>query len=175
MSSRISDLAELTTLAADDLVVVVDVSDTTMAATGTTKKVAFNNLQTYPDTYWDDLRVAASTVYIKGSSNVPDWVTINGNLIALAFDDNTMEQVFFNVQIPHSCKLYSNINPHIHCAPMISGTGYIKWGLEYTFANINGFFGLTNIIYGSGLALGSKKHSLCEFPDILDGSISGVS
>lgn len=42
--SKFSDLAALTTIAEGDLVAVVDVSDTTMAATGTSKKITAANL-----------------------------------------------------------------------------------------------------------------------------------
>lgn len=45
-NKKISDLTALTSVASGDLVPVVDVSDTTDAATGTTKKVTFANLGT---------------------------------------------------------------------------------------------------------------------------------
>jgi hypothetical protein len=44
---KLSDLTAETTIAPDDLVMAVDVSDTTMAATGTNKKVTRESLQTY--------------------------------------------------------------------------------------------------------------------------------
>jgi hypothetical protein len=44
-NQMISELTELTTAAADDdLLVIVDVSDTTDSPTGTTKKITFANL-----------------------------------------------------------------------------------------------------------------------------------
>lgn len=46
--SKISALTELTALADGDLFVVVDVSDTTMAATGTDKKIQASNLSANP-------------------------------------------------------------------------------------------------------------------------------
>lgn len=47
--TKISGLTELTTKATDDLLVIVDVSDTTMAATGTDKKITVANLASAPD------------------------------------------------------------------------------------------------------------------------------
>lgn len=47
MASKISALAALTAVADGDLVPVVDISDTSMAATGTDKKVVASDLQTY--------------------------------------------------------------------------------------------------------------------------------
>jgi hypothetical protein len=44
---KLSDLTAESTIAPDDLVMAVDVSDTTMAATGTNKKVTRESLQTY--------------------------------------------------------------------------------------------------------------------------------
>ena len=45
--SKITALTANTSLAAGDLLVVVDVDDTTMAATGTDKKLAISDLQTF--------------------------------------------------------------------------------------------------------------------------------
>ena len=44
MSYKISNLTELTTPATGDLVPIIDLSDTTQAATGTTKKITKANL-----------------------------------------------------------------------------------------------------------------------------------
>lgn len=44
MATKITEYTELTTPAAGDLLEIVDVSDTTMAATGTNKKIQFSNV-----------------------------------------------------------------------------------------------------------------------------------
>ena len=44
--TKLSDLAALTSVATGDLIPVVDVSDTSMAATGTNKKITHANLVT---------------------------------------------------------------------------------------------------------------------------------
>jgi len=45
-TKKVTDLTELTTIADDDLVMVVDVSDTTGDADGTSKKITKSNLVT---------------------------------------------------------------------------------------------------------------------------------
>lgn len=46
---KITDLTEITAIADNDLMVVVDVSDTTMAASGTNKKITWANVETTID------------------------------------------------------------------------------------------------------------------------------
>ena len=48
MAEQISDFTALTTVAAGDLLPIVDISDTTDAATGTTKKITLTNVMTLP-------------------------------------------------------------------------------------------------------------------------------
>lgn len=68
---KISDFTELTTVANDDLLPVVDVSDTSQAAAGTNKKVTRNNLLGGPTVtkawvnFW-----GTGTVNARGSHNI---------------------------------------------------------------------------------------------------------
>lgn len=78
MSAKTSALAELTTTAADDLVMVVDVSDTSMGAGGTNKQIerqnfAVSNLST------DSIPIKAArclTVTAYGALSPPDANTL---------------------------------------------------------------------------------------------------
>ena len=139
-------------------------------------------LDVTPESYgewWDDLRVSAEQVRIQGSSNIPGWGVLSNDgsssagVYALWFDDNTLEQVFFSVQIPHAVKLGSELHPHVHFVPENNGaTGAtVVWGLEYVFADIGETFGLTNIIYTDShypadAVLAADKHYVSSFEPI---------
>ena len=126
---------------------------------------------------WDDLRVAGSSVGIGASA--PELVSFgpSGNLLVRGFDGaNTLEQVYFEIQMPHSWKMGSFISPHVHWSPTTTASGGVVWFLEYSWANINGTFGAPVTISGLQSATNEQwKHKLCGLPDIDGSSISGVS
>lgn len=123
-------------------------------------------------TVWDDLRVPVSSIARLGFSD-PDWeefktsVTGSVGVYALAFGKTVVEEVFFSCQIPHSWKIGSNLNPHIHWSPSDTDTGDVMWVLEYTISEIGGIFGDTEIISvvdaGDGVA---HKHQYADLGDI---------
>lgn len=75
-----------------------------------------------------------------------------------------MDQIFFEVQMPHCWKVGSRIYPHVHWSPDTTDTGNCTWKLEYSWANINDAFGapatITATQAGSGTAW---KHQLATF------------
>ena len=88
---KLSDLTAETTIAPDDLVMAVDVSDTTMAATGTNKKVLRESLQTYnAGTLTTDKKVLdlsatwneSGTTFTGVKFNATDTASAAGSLIA---------------------------------------------------------------------------------------------
>jgi hypothetical protein len=48
-----------------------------------------------------------------------------------------IEAMSFTVQLPHNWKVGSVIHPHIHWVPRISGSGNVKWNLDYSWVNLN--------------------------------------
>lgn len=88
-------------------------------------------------TVWDDVRVPANNLTTAGA-NDPSKVNWKGNLITWAFDQSTMNQLFFEVQIPHGYKEGSNIYPHVHWRPLASAASAtrVRWGLEYVWQNV---------------------------------------
>jgi hypothetical protein len=114
-------------------------------------------------TVWEDLRYPASSIGLRGNTD-PDWVQLaddgsrSTGVYVLGFDDTTEEEVYCAVQLPHEWKEGSNIYAHVHWTPP-SGTASltkgVRWGLEYTWANIGvvdgsgtpATFGNTSIIY----------------------------
>lgn len=85
--------------------------------------------------------------------------------------NNTEKELNFTVQMPHSYKIGSILKPHLHLGVNTGSTisGTTKWGLEYTYANINGTFGPTTVLTGTR-ALASPadryKHLILSFGDI---------
>lgn len=139
-------------------------------------------------TGWDDLRVPVATTRLGGTKD-PDWAQLKDNgsgsqgVFIQWFDDTTEEEVYFEVQMPHAWKQGSDIYPHVHWVPKTTGASgnYVKWGLEYTWANINGSFGNTTIIYnditGASTATSSgdavmaaDKHYLSALTPVIDAT-----
>lgn len=105
-------------------------------------------------TAWDDLMIPGTSVKITGNSP-PDMAGgfVGDNTLDLyVFDgNNTLEQVFFTVQMPHNWKQGSTIYPHVHFSPTSTNTGdtnerVVRFSLEYTWANIGDTFGATNTL-----------------------------
>jgi len=123
-------------------------------------------------TVWEDLRVPISAIKRLGFSD-PGWVQFKTDgagsvgVYALAFDPSTDEEVYFSCQLPHSYKEGSDITPHVHWAPSDANAGGVTWGLEYTWANIDGTYGNTTIITADDSTdTTSHKHHMANFSAI---------
>lgn len=143
------------------------------------------------ETFWDDLRVPLTSGR-TGASNPPTLTQFMDNgagsigvfVWGFAYQGNVVneEQVWFAVQLPHSYKEGTDICAHIHWSPAVSGAAdeFVKWGLEYTWQNIDGTFGNTTIVTSDASqastatisgdsTLTADKHYLTEI-----GTISGT-
>lgn len=133
-------------------------------------------------TMWDDLRVPALSVRVPATGN-PGFAQFKDNGAASQgvflywFDPASEQEVYFVAQMPHSWKEGSDIEAHVHWVPADTAPGAgtdVCWGLEYTWANINGTFGNTTIIYGDEQTNGATetitvdKHYMTEI-----GTITG--
>ena len=129
---------------------------------------------------WDDLRGPVNAVRV-GPAGAPDFSQFKDDgggstgVFAFWFDSGTEQQVYFSAQLPHTYAEGTNIEPHVHwvSADTAGGSGTdVCWGLEYTWANINGTFGNTAIIYadeqsnGSGETITVDKHYYTDFAAI---------
>jgi len=128
---------------------------------------------------YDDLRVPLDASKAGGSKD-PDFVKVldNGSgsqgVFAWHFDDSTEEELYFSVQFPHSYD-FKAIEPHIHWMPKSTGTGTVRWGLEYTWTDIYGTFSNTSIIYAEDAGDGTAyKHQYASFGAV-DSTVSIVS
>jgi hypothetical protein len=109
------------------------------------------------ETVWEDLRVPLTSGR-QGLTNPPSWSQYRDNgaasvgVYTWAFSDQAVaaneEELWFQVQLPHNWKEGTTIKPHIHWGIKTAGAAneFVKWGLEYTWANIDGTIGTTTII-----------------------------
>ena len=106
---------------------------------------------------YDDLRVPVTSIKTGGVkdptfSQYLDNGAGSRGVYGWSFADQGVagneEELFFSVQLPHSYKHGTDITPHVHWSVLVGGAAneFVKWGLEYTWANIDGTFGSTTII-----------------------------
>jgi hypothetical protein len=96
----------------------------------------------FTDTAWDDLRVNVNNIRV-GSSNIPTWIPYKGGRV-LEFSDQAVgvnEEIgYFAVQMPHSYKSFTDLQPHVHWVGENTNAGNVKWVLSYSVANVFGTF-----------------------------------
>jgi hypothetical protein len=119
---------------------------------------------------WDDMRVPLLRG-ITGASNPPAFTQFKDNgaasvgVYAWAFADEAVagneDQMWFVTQLPHTYKEGTDIKAHIHWSPAVSGAAgeFVKWGLEYTWQNVDGTFGNTTIIYSDATSAATATTS----------------
>jgi hypothetical protein len=98
---------------------------------------------------WDDLRVQILT---RTGSSAPTFTAGfagNPNLYTYTFRKDQVNNVYFEVQLPHSWA-GTVIYPHVHVAPTTNDGGNIRFILEYTWADVNGNFGPSQLYYMDG-------------------------
>lgn len=123
------------------------------------------------NTEWEDCRVAVNHVKVPATKN-PDWTPYKGGLIlsfgAEAIEANE-EEVYFMIQLPHAIKEGSTIKPHVHwVAKADEANKAVRWGMSYSFANIDASFPAETIIYVNGETNNdANKHLVAYFPDIV--------
>lgn len=136
----------------------------------------------YLDTYWDDLKVPITSTKLGGSKDPGFEKAFSSGasqgVFTYFFDASSEEELYFPVQLPHCWKEGTDISPHVHWFPKVSGASgqKVSWGLEYTWANLSDVFGNTTIIYGNqhvptgDTILQPGKHYLTPIGDNINGS-----
>jgi len=122
---------------------------------------------------WNDLKVDV-TSGTTGNLNPPDLETFRDGLVAKAFAKNAVEQVYFDVQLPHTWTSGTGIRPHVHWSPgSSSDTGDVVWGLEYTWANAvnppGNVFPASTTLSVTDTAAGAYGHQIAQWSEI-DGT-----
>ncbi|GAB4311415.1 MAG: hypothetical protein Kow00127_01420 [Bacteroidales bacterium] len=124
---------------------------------------------------WDDLKVPVTATKSFGAKAPTYFVFANDGVGSQGvylwyFSPSQEQELFFTVQLPHSWKEGSTIEPHIHWTPYSTGgSGNVVWGLEYTWAKVGDNFNYTDIITGTSAVPTDIKHGICDL-----GSIDGT-
>lgn len=110
-------------------------------------------------------------VSIGTGASAPSFSAYNGNLRAYEFvGAATTKEMHMQWQFPHSWKAGSDIEPHVHLYVPNDGTGgVIKFGMEYTWVNIDGTEGATTTVTGTlTIAAGAGNlHKVLSFGAIV--------
>jgi hypothetical protein len=112
---------------------------------------------------WDDLRV--SIVRAAVSTDPPTLVNFQGTTMGFRFVQDATQSVMFDAQIPHTWLEGSEVRPHLHWSPGNStSTNVVRWGLEYTWSNVNDPFPASTTIYSNSAAAGvAYSHQIAQF------------
>ncbi|MEI6884878.1 MAG: hypothetical protein WCO02_10345 [Bacteroidota bacterium] len=113
-------------------------------------------------TVWEDIRVA---IALRGSGgNSPTFSSLEGGLYAYKFSGtgSQVNEIFFEIQMPHSWAEGTTIYPHVHWVSNgYNTTDAVTWGLEYDWENIGGSFGgTTTTITSDVLSTGYKVQNI---------------
>ena len=129
------------------------------------------------DNNWDDSMQPALSARTGASAPGFDAFLAAGGLLVPTFDGiNTIEQVYFSVQLPHSYKEGTNIIPHIHWTPTTADAGNVVWQMEYSWGTIGSAFPAAATIETAAAAAGGTAwvHKMTDFAE-LNGNGKTVS
>jgi len=70
----------------------------------------------------------------SGGVAEPDFVNFIGTMRQWAFDANSEEELYITFHIDHDYAPDTAIFPHVHWTPSNSGSGVVRWGLEFSVA-----------------------------------------
>lgn len=123
---------------------------------------------------WEDLPVPVIMVRVP-DDGAPLWVNFNCSQV-LAFEDQALaddeEEIYFVMELPHTYKEGTGLEAHVHFVYSVNTVGeQVRWGLEYTWANLNGVFpnSSTTYILTEPSNNDAGYHRVASFPTI-DGS-----
>lgn len=130
-------------------------------------------------TVFEDLRVSLSTARVP-ASNYPGFEQVNDDgsasigVFAYHFADG--QYVFFTVQMPHSWKEGSTIDPHIHFQTTsdVDPADNFKIGLEYQWVNIGDDEPTNTTIVTRDVSTGVDSLGKHQLKDIVSGGVDGT-
>jgi len=106
---------------------------------------------------WDDVFADLSASIVSGA-NTPTFSTFRDGISAYAFSASVTNEIWVNLQMPHSYHEGVLVYPNIHWAPNTTSTGTVRWGVEYTVqkGHDQGAFPASTTVYIE-TAIGSNK------------------
>jgi hypothetical protein len=136
-------------------------------------------------TVWEDLQIPASSAGAQGG-NMPDWAAFRGSTLKTwAFADQNSstneDELYFTIQLPHSWKEGSPVEPHIHISPENApgSAREVVWKLEYVWANYSETYpAVTNTLTATSIIspADDHRHLIASFGNIVpDGTNDKIS
>lgn len=84
----------------------------------------------------------------EGVGNPAELATFRGGTVAYLFVPGSVSETYVNWDVPFNWDTGTDMYAAIHWSPAAStGTGTVRWGLEFTSAAVNGTFGATSTFY----------------------------
>jgi len=125
--------------------------------------------------YWDDLRFPPG-IAGRGGAAPAD---IDATMGYLLFATNQDEDIFVQIQMPHSYKMGTALQAHVHWAKSTSAAGDVCWRISYECADIGETFGNTlgttlSMTYEVDDSDTAYKHAYAKV-EMADPGFSGVS
>ena len=113
-------------------------ANTTLTQVGVTQEllldassvIAIETTSTYG---WRD-NIAPFVVKSTSGGSNPSWGTLWSGFEGLVFSSTIMNQVWVDFHIDHDYALGTTLYPHVHWMPTTTGTGVVRWGIEYSVA-----------------------------------------
>lgn len=99
---------------------------------------------------YEDLRVAAVSTN-AGGSQAPTFTKFRDDgagsqgVFGYSFVAGAEKELYLSVQLPHSWRQGTDVLAHVHFSTLATTTGTVIWGLEYTWANVNGTYPTTTL------------------------------
>lgn len=84
----------------------------------------------------------------EGVGNPAELASFKGNTLAYEFVPGSTMETYVNWDVPFNWAPGTDLYAAIHWSPGSStNTGTVRWGLEFTYAPVNGTFGDTSNVY----------------------------
>lgn len=117
---------------------------------------------------WEDVRVSLNTRYSGNTQPGLSGFAGSASLLAYTFGGGSqMQEIFFEIQLPHLWAEGTSIKPHVHWSPSDANSGNVTWYLEYTWANYGSVFPSSTTINATQAAAGTAFTSqIAGFSDI---------
>lgn len=117
---------------------------------------------------WNDINISSNSLK-NGVSAPSDWTIPGTSLSIKSFigTGSTIQSAYGSAEILHDYKEGTDITPHLHYCPTTTGTGNIKWQMEYAWINRGGTISasttLSAVVAASGIV---GNTNIASFPAI---------
>jgi len=124
VDAKIAAISSLNTLSVNTLTVPTELIIDASA------KIAVETSGSYG---WNDM-ISNFVVKDTVGANNPSWSTLFNGMQGYTFSASQMNQVWCDFHVIHDIALNTVLYPHVHWTPTTTGTGVVRWGIEYSVA-----------------------------------------